>query len=403
MNKESQSRTKRLYFDDPYLIKFESKVRERRRHDRRPALILEQTCFYPESGGQPPDKGEINGVQVVNVIEVGDEILHVLDQEVPEDMVSGSIDWKTRFDYMQQHAGQHILSGAFHTLLQGETRSFHLGAEVSTLEINIPKISEADLERVEELANAIVFQNKEINTCFVAQDKIAEVPLRRPPQKAGTIRVVEVSGFDYSACGGTHPRRTGEIGLIKILKWERIRNNLRFEFVCGGRALWDYIRKNRILLQTAARLSVGETETLTAVEKLFEDLKNQKKQNRRLREKVAEAEAREMVRKAEGALIQNIFSDRQIDDIRFLATNIIKSPGFVVLFGLETGPRVHIVLARSQDVDLDMRELVPIVAPLISGKGGGRPSLVELAGEKSDHLKDAIKQAADLIRGQQTQ
>jgi alanyl-tRNA synthetase len=397
MSKESLVKTKKLYFDDPYRIKFESKVLDRRKHENRPALVLEQTCFYPESGGQPPDKGEINGAQVIDVGEVGNEILHILDKEVLGDVVSGSIDWKTRFDYMQQHAGQHVLSGCFYAFLQGETRSFHLGAEVSTLEINVQKITEAELEKVEELANNIVFQNKDISTYFVSQDKIAEVPLRRPPKKEGTIRVVEVSGFDYSACGGTHPRKTGEIGLIKILKWERIRNNLRFEFVCGGRALRDYTLKNRTLLQAAARLSVGESEVIAALEKLFGDLKNQKKQNRKLREQVTEGEALEMVQKAEGFLIRNTFSERFPDDIRFLASNIIKSPGFVVLFGLEARERVHVVLARSDDVDLDMRELIPVIVPLINGKGGGRPSLVELAGDNVIRLEEALNTAAAFI------
>lgn len=402
MSKESLVKTKRLFFDDPYQIKFESKVLERRQHENQPVLVLEQTCFYPESGGQPSDKGEINGAQVIEVIEVGNEILHILDKEVPGDVVSGSIDWKTRFDYMQQHAGQHVLSGCFYTLLQGETRSFHLGAEYSTLEINIQKITETDQERVEKLANNIVLQNKDISTCFVSQDKIAEVPLRRPPKKEGTIRVVEVSGFDYSACGGTHPRKTGEIGLIKILKWERIRNNLRFEFVCGGRALRDYTLKNRTLLQAAAKLSVGESEVITALEKLLGDLKNQRKQNRKLREQVTAGEAREMVQKAEGFMIRNIFSEKLPGDIRFLASNIIKSPGFVVLFGLESRERVHVVLARSDDMDLDMRELIPVMIPLINGKGGGRPSLVELAGDNKTRLEEALDAAAVIVSKQHT-
>jgi len=240
---------KRIYFDDAYQVEFESKIIDRVKHNNRVALVLEQTCFYPESGGQPADKGTLNGVELIDVIEDKGRILHIVDQDIQEKKVKGKVAWKTRFDHMQQHAGQHILSQSFWELMQGKTMSFHLGQDVSTLEIDIQKISDLELEKVEEEANKVVFQNREIKTYFVDEDKMGEVPLRKPPKKSGVIRVVEVSDYDFSACGGTHPFRTGEIGLIKILKWGRIRNNLSFEFVCGSRALKDYTLKNRILLQ----------------------------------------------------------------------------------------------------------------------------------------------------------
>ncbi len=383
---------KRIYFDDPYQVKFESKIIDRVKHNNRTALILEQTCFYPESGGQPADKGTLNGVEIIDVIEDKGRILHIVDQEVAETKVNGKVDWKTRFDYMQQHAGQHILSQSFWELMQGKTMSFHLGQDVSTLEIDIQKISDLELEKVEEGANKVIFQNREIKTYFIDEDKIGEIPLRKPPKKTGLIRIVEVADYDFSACGGTHPSRTGEIGLIKILKWGRIRNNLSFEFVCGSRALRDYTLKNRILLQAASRLSVGEEEVPDTLEKLFTDLKSEKKQKRKVLIKLSELEARDIRQNAEGRIIKKIYSGRSRDDIRHIALNIIRNPGYIVLFGLKADRKANLILARSEDIDFDMRQLIPAASQLINGKGGGRPSLVELAGDNVENLKHALEE-----------
>ncbi|MEN6311230.1 MAG: alanyl-tRNA editing protein, partial [Acidobacteriota bacterium] len=168
--------TRRLYFEDAYLREFEAEVVERRNQEGLPAVVLDRTCFYPESGGQPWDKGTLGGIEVVQVIDVEGTILHVLRADVTETTVHGRIDWPTRFDHMQQHTGQHILSQAFFEVLKGETKSFHLGADVSTVEIGLAAASDADLDKVEERANAVVWEDREIKTYFVPEDKIGAVP-----------------------------------------------------------------------------------------------------------------------------------------------------------------------------------------------------------------------------------
>lgn len=389
--------TKKLYFDDPYQIEFNAKVLRKFSHKNQPALILEQTCFYPESGGQPSDKGSINGIEVTGVIEVDGNIIHILDRDVESNEIHGKIAWETRFDHMQQHAGQHVLSQSFYELTRGETLSFHMGEEYSTVEIDVHKISEQEVSEVEKLANSIVIQNKEIKSYFVSEDQIVDVPLRGLPKKTGRIRVIEVSGFDYTACGGTHPKRTGEIGIIKILKQERIRNNIRFEFLCGNRAFRDYIAKNRILNQVAVKFSVNEQELLLAAEKLFSDFQTLKKTNKKLQRKISRIEAGEIIQKAKDHFIHHIIADKTPEELRFLALNIIETPGLVVLLGLKEDKKVHVVLARSDDCDIDMRELVPIVAEQINGKGGGRPALVEIAGDDPHNLSTAVDNARDFL------
>jgi len=390
--------TKKLYFDDPYQVEFEARVVQRETHGDRPALVLDQTCFYPESGGQPSDKGTINGVKVIGVLEEGERIIHLLEEDVSEEEIKGQIDWPTRFDYMQQHSGQHLLSQSFYELLEGETLSFHLGDESSTVEIDIREIQEEELENVEKRANEIVFQDREIKIYSVPEEKIKEIPLRKPPQKKGLVRVVEIADFDYSACGGTHCRRTGEIGMVKILRSERIRNNLRFDFLCGHRALKDYSWKNRILRQLAGQFTVSEQEIFSSVEKVVSDSKSQKKRLRKMQQKIAQYEAQEIIGKAKEQIIKEILVEKTVEEAKFLALNIIRRGEFVVLYALKREKTGHLVLAASENLNLDLRELVPLLSLLIKGKGGGSPSLVETAGEETENLELALEKAYEFVK-----
>lgn len=389
--------TKRLYFDSPYQVEFKASVIGREMFEKKPALILDQTCFYPESGGQLADKGKINGVEVLDVLERETKILHIMQSEVESDEVNGVIEWETRFDHMQQHSGQHILSQCFDTLFDSKTLSFHLGAKASTVEIDKRDITENEVEKVETLANEIVFQDEEICTYITPEEMIAKIPLRKPPQKTGHIRVVQISDFDYSACGGTHPNKTGEIGLIKILKWDRIRNNLRFEFVCGRRALLDYGFKNRIIREVAVKFNVGEGKLVGSIDKLIAELKDQRRRLRKTQEKILDIEAEEIKRNAKGDVIKEIFTGRPPEEMRFLALSIIRSGNYIVLFGTKVQDRVHLILACSESLGRDMRDLIPVVSPLIDGKGGGRTTLVEISGQKGQQLKLALDKASDFL------
>jgi alanyl-tRNA synthetase len=390
--------TKRLYFENPYQVEFEAQVIRKIIHEQKPALILDQTCFYPESGGQPCDKGQIDGINVLKVVEDKEEVLHLVEKDVSSKKIKGKIDWERRFDHMQQHSGQHILSQSFYEFFEAETLSFHLGIDSSTVEMDLRTISEEEIEKVEERANDIIFQNREVKSYFIPEEKIKSLPFRKPPQKEGLIRVVEVSDFDYSACGGTHVRRAGEIGLIKILKGERIRNNVRLEFTCGKRAFEDYSWKSKALYQLSGRFSAHEREVLTSVEKLLSDLKSQKRINRKLQEKMTGYLAQEFIGEAKGNIIKQIFTDKKAEEVKYLALNIINKGDFVVLFGIKGEERGHLVFACSQSLNIDMREIVPAVSSLIKGKGGGSPALVEVAGEGVENLELALSKAEEYVK-----
>ena len=389
--------TKKLYFEDAYLIEFDARVIEKREIEGRPAIILDRTAFYPEAGGQSCDRGTIDGIAVLQVVEDGEAIVHVLERAIEADTVHGRIDWPRRFDRMQQHSGQHILSQAFYEVVKGATMSFHIGEDVSSVEIGVPKISDADLDRVEARANAVLFEDREIKTYFVPEERIGAVPLRKPPKKEGPIRVVEVSGFDYSACGGTHCRRAGEIGLIKVTKADRIRNNLRFEFVCGGRALRDYQEKNRTVRQAAAFFSVADRDVATTVGKSLTEIKALKKKARKLEERIASYEAREIIHGAQGKVIQAVFEDKSPEEARFLAVQVIHHAELIVLFGAHGENQSHLILAAAEGLGLDVRTLIPAVSAVVQVRGGGSPSLVELVTTEKDKLGPALEAARKFL------
>jgi alanyl-tRNA synthetase len=390
--------TRRLYYEDAYLLEFEAEVVARAGHEGLPAVVLDRTAFYPESGGQPWDKGTLGGEEVVKVLDLDGAILHVLKHEVAAGAVRGQVEWPTRFDHMQQHTGQHILSQAFFETLRGETLSFHLGPDVSTLEIGLRTISDAEWDRVEDRANAIVWENREVKTYFVPEEKIGEVPLRRPPKKQGLLRVVEVDGFDYSACGGTHCRRAGEVGLINLMGMEKIRGNIRFEFLCGGRALRDYRAKDRTVRKLAGAFSCPEGEVAGQAEKLLADGKALKKRARRLEERLAAFEAREVIRTAAGPVIAGVLEDRTPEEARFLALNIIKGGEFAVVYGVAAESQGHLIVARSESLKADLRQLIPVMGAVLPVKGGGGPSLVELVTPEKARLQEAVDMALNWLR-----
>jgi alanyl-tRNA synthetase len=391
--------TQRLYFEDAYRREFEGRVRERFVYEGKPAVVLDETLFYPESGGQPADRGSLGGAEVLHVFEDGERIVHVLDRELPgQEEVRGAVDWVRRFDHMQQHTGQHVLSQCFVEVLRGETQAFHLGGQVSTLEIGIKTVSEAELEKVEARANEVVFEDREVKTYFVEPGQVAAVPLRRPPKKEGTIRVVEVSGFDFSACGGTHCRRTGEIGLIKVIRWDKIRNNLRFEFLCGRRALKDYSLKNRSLLEISQKFSVHERDAAACAHRLAEDIKLLRKKQRHLAEALAGYEAEEAISREPGPVVASVWPGKTAEEAKLLALHIIRRAEKAVLFAVAGQDRDHFVFARSEGLALNMRDLVPVVSSMIKAKGGGSATLVELVAEKGSDLGAVLAAAGEYLR-----
>jgi alanyl-tRNA synthetase len=391
--------TERLYYEDSYLKEFKAKVLKKIKIDDQQAVLLNETAFYPTSGGQPYDKGFIQDVPVVEVVEEGDEIIHILKEELKEEINSeivGKIDWKRRFDHMQQHLGQHILSGALMKLWSAETVSFHLGEEVCTLDIAKEKLTEEEAKKAEECANKIIFDNRPIKCYFVeGEGELKELNLRKVPEKMGRIRIIEVENFDLSACGGTHCRATGEVGLIKIIKWEKRGEKIRLEFICGRRAWKDYFRKNELMKNISNKLTIKDSELGDAIDRMLEERKEIRKESKDFKEKLQEYEAKKLI--DESSLIDNrikiiskVFEENNFQEVRELVQKIINlDKSVVVLFGVKD-EEAKILFACSRALKYDMNGLIREAGKFIEGRGGGAPNFAQAGGKKSEGIHKAL-------------
>ena len=388
--------TERLFYQDPYRRQFEARIVERLRVGHRPGVVLDRTCFYPTSGGQPHDTGTLEGIPVVDVFEREEDkaIVHVLASELEGETVRGEIHWARRFDHMQQHTGQHILSQAFLQVLGAETVSFHLGAEASTIDVDRAPLTAAQLDEVEARANEVVFADRSVRTYFVGQEELTRLPLRKPPVVTGPIRIVEIEDFDYSPCGGTHCRRTGEVGLIKITRAERRRQETRVEFLCGWRALADYRRKNRTVNELAQRFSVGTWELREAVERLAAEAKACRRELKAARERLLDYEAAELWAEAERCgdfrLVKRAFAGRSGDEVKRLAMRLAEREGCVALLGLREEGKARLFFARSADLACDMGVLIGEACRIVGGRGGGRPHLAQGGGPDAARIEEAL-------------
>jgi alanyl-tRNA synthetase len=291
--------TERLYYHDPYMTEFDARVLRVEAHDGRPAAILDRTAFYPTSGGQPFDTGRLGTATVVDVVDRDDgAILHVVEGGIEPGDVHGAIDWPRRFEHMQQHTGQHVLSAAFDRLVDARTESFHLGSGSSTIDLN-KSLSAADITRVEDEANRVVWEDRPVTIRFADAAQVAKLPLRKESARAGTLRLIEVAEFDISACGGTHVARTGAIGAIAVQSTERFRGGTRVEFLCGVRVVRGHRALRDIVAAGVRLVSVLPVELPAAIERMQTDAKETNRRLKDLQTRLAAFEAGALAEQAE--------------------------------------------------------------------------------------------------------
>src|ERR1700687_3756349 len=237
--------THRLYYDDSYLQNFEARVVACMPAEPvfseagpQPAweVLLDRSAFYPSSGGQPNDLGRLGAARVLDVRDAGDEIAHIVDRELPPGSVEGCVDWRRRFDHMQQHTGQHLLSGMFHERYGLPTVSFHLGSDLCTIDLRGPEPSPDVLRGAQRAANAVIFEDRPVNVRYGTADQLTREGARKEVDREGILRAIEIEAADLQPCGGTHVKSTGQIGLVLIRRCTKVRQDWRVEFVCGGRA-----------------------------------------------------------------------------------------------------------------------------------------------------------------------
>jgi len=371
------------------------------------AVTLDRTAFYPTSGGQPFDKGMLDDLPVIDVQEDGEDIIHITEARPVTGKIEGHIQWQRRFNHMQQHSGQHLLSGAFYSVLQANTVSFHLGTESNQIDLDIEDITSENLLEVEILANQIVFSTKALHTHWLTQDTIHSFPLRKAPAKDfAEIRLVEITDFDYSACCGTHVANTGEIGLIKIRNWERKNNGTRIDFVCGWRALGDYQQKNSILQQVSSRLSLPDSEILQGIEKQLLKAEALSKELISVKQEFYRNLATTLSQQGEiighNKLIVHTLTNITPHEINNIAKELVNTPHTIVCIGGINADetKVHLIFSASPDVPLSMNHEIKNILPLIDGKGGGSAQSAQGGGSNVKQLPTALTLAADHIKEQ---
>ena len=403
--------TERLYYTDSYLREFEATVVEAGETEGRPSVVLDRSAFYPSSGGQPFDTGTLGGHRVVDVIEREDDgsVLHVLNEtQVSSEPVEvglqprlsaglpvrGLIDWPRRFDHMQHHTGQHVLSAAFLRTSNLPTVSFHLGADACTIDL-AGAADAAALTRAEDEANRVVWENRPVTVRFVSEDEAARLPLRKAPVRAGTLRIVEVEDFDLSACGGTHVPRTGVIGAIAVQGWEKYKGGTRISFLCGGRVVSRFRDYRDVVGATVRQLSIQPGELPAAVTRLQVESRDARQQVKMLGDALAGYEAEELARAAEPAgnslMVCRVIEGRDVNGLKALAQAVAARPRHVAVLIGSARP-AQIVVSRAPDAGVDAAAVLKALIGRFGGRGGGKPESAQGGGLDGD--PEAIRAVA---------
>jgi alanyl-tRNA synthetase len=383
--------TERIYYTDPACVDFDATVVASSTADGRPVAVLDRTAFYPTSGGQPYDTGSLGDALVMDVVDLDDgSIGHVVNVPLAEGAaVHGHVDWSRRFDHMQQHTGQHILSAAFDRLHHARTVGFHLGAVLSTLDLDKVLNAEA-MAAAEHEANRIVWENRPVSIRFATPEEAASMTFRKEPTKSGPLRVIEVEDFDMSACGGTHVARTGQVGVVALRSWEKFRGGMRLEFVCGGRALREFRILRDAVAGSLRYLSVAPPELPSAIEGAQAENKELRRTIRDLGERLAVHEAAALVQRARpvgpARVVVDALEGWDQAGLKALASAAASQPGVVAAL-LSSGQPALVVVARATDVGLDAAAVLKALLQRFDGKGGGKPELAQgggLTGTRAD-------------------
>jgi len=367
--------TRLLYYEDPTIREFEGTVLHSTERDGAVWAELDQTAFYPGGGGQPADRGRLGERLVADVREEDGRVWHRTEEALsPGARVKGTVDWARRFDHMQQHTGQHILSQAFLAVAAAETRSFHLGEEEVSIDVAHPGPDAELLRGVEERANEIVWEDREVVTHHVPRGEIGRFPLRKVPAVEGIVRVVEVRGFDWSACGGTHVSRSGQVGIVTILSTEKYKGGTRVAFVCGGRALKRQRERAGLLRDLSLAFTAGEGDLPNAVARIKEERDRLERRMKTLLKAELLREAEALVASAPrgscGPVVARHFPDREPAEIGTLAALVAARGGIALLASGVDTPRAHFCAPTGT---MSVGDLLGRICREFGGKGGGRP------------------------------
>lgn len=387
--------TQKLYYNKPTLQKWNTSIIDIQEIDGRFHVKLEDSAFYPEGGGQPSDFGTIAGINIIELIDLDSEVIHVLNEKPKNLKVECEITWDRRIDHMQHHSGQHLLSATIIELFDIPTISFHLGKETVTIDLETPSLSQEQIIKIERAVYQKILENKEIKTYFVDKERLETLNLRKLPKVDKNIRIVEITDIDISACCGTHVNRTGEIGLIKLIKTEKVRQSTRLHFKCGYRAL-EELQKTSIALTNINLLFNTHTEVVKdKIEQTINELKDANKEIERLKEVIFDSMANDLISNSKNGLIAKTFEEESVKDLQILAKKIqTKKPSLIIFASLKENKLLFI---NQTEAPVHCGEKIKLLVSKIEGKGGGNANQAQVTFGLTVNIQEAIQILKNLI------
>lgn len=389
----------KLYYEDQYLKEFTAEIIGVIEKNNLYYVSLDKTAFFPGGGGQHCDLGYIDNHKVIDIVEENGEIYHVTQTKpIKIHRVNCKIDWDRRLDGMQQHLGQHVLSGCFFKLFNANTVSIHLGNEISTVDIQ-GYLDEESIRKAERMANEIIYQNIGVNFLTPSKKELKKLNLRRDlPNTNEQIRVVQIGDLDINACCGVHPSRTLDLQAIKIKRWEKHKGATRIEYLAGKRAIEDYFKKDDFRNQICKFLNCGEQDAINSVNKLSNELKACKDENRQIKIEISDYQIKDMIMSAEKlgdiSVITKIYESGDLKHISKIAEKIVLNDNMIVLLAVKNEEKANLIFAASKNINsISMNDLLKDAITLIDGRGGGSKFLAQGGGKNSSNLQGVIDYA----------
>lgn len=388
----------KLYYLDRYIKEFTAEVLEVNEIDGRYHVVLDKSAFFPGGGGQPRDKGFIEKNEVIDVYEKNGVVYHVLEKKLLKiHRVKCEIDWNNRYDGMQQHLGQHVLSGCFYSLFNANTVSFHMGSEISTVDIE-GFLDENKIREAEKFANEIINENIEVEFLTPSKSELKKMKIRRAlPKTDDAITILKIGEHDINACCGVHPKSTLDLRMIKIKRWEKHKGATRIEFLAGKRAIDDSLKRDSIISTICKHMKCGENEILNIIGKSIDEIKEYQNENRMLRGELSKYEVKDMLESSEKirdiSIIKKIYENSDLKHIGKVAEKLVENEKTIALFAVKYDDKSNLIFACSKDINISMNEILKDAITLIDGRGGGSKFLAQGGGKKSSNLESAIDYA----------
>ena len=389
----------KLYYEDQYLKEFIAEVTEVIEKNNLYYVSLDKTAFFPGGGGQHCDLGYIDNHRVIDVIEENGKIYHVTEKRpIKIHRVNCKIDWDRRLDGMQQHLGQHVLSGCFFTLFNANTVSVHVGKDISTVDIQ-GYLDEETIRKAEKMANEIIQENIKVEFLTPSKKELKKLNLRRDlPNTDEQIRIVKIGDLDINACCGVHPSRTLDLQAIKVKRWEKHKGATRIEYLAGKRAINDYFKKDEFRNRICRFLNCGEDDAINSINKLSNDLKNVLDENRQIKMEISEYQIKDMIKEAKAVgniyVVTKIYDGGDIKYISKIAEKITLNDNMIVLFAIRSEDKANLIFAASKNIsNISMSDLLKDAISLIDGRGGGSKFMAQGGGKNSSNLQGAMDYA----------